>query len=263
MRALLLELEAVLRDLYLICRGKTRILFFSDHGNTLALSQPVPLKSFLAARGYRLTDSLRRDRDVAVPSYGLVGFAAVYCQETQVARLAEELVHLPGADLVIHGRGDSVTVLNRQGMAQLDWSADGERFRYRALTADPIALLPALEKLGQHIAVGSVAPEGWVRREDLLQVTADSRYPDAPARLRGWAINHVVHRASIMVSLADGYYYGSGLFQRIVTLRSTHGSLTATSSTGFAMTTDGTLPDPSPVEEVVPLSATRRKQFAK
>jgi hypothetical protein len=44
-----------------------------------------------------------------------------------------------------------------------------------------------------------------------------------------------------MVSLADGYYSGSGIFQRMVTLQSTHGSLARRCTLGFAMTTDAQL----------------------
>jgi hypothetical protein len=54
-----------------------------------------------------------------------------------------------------------------------------------------------------------------------------------------------------MVSLADGYYSGSGIFQRMVTLQSTHGSLARRCTLGFAMTTDGSLPRALRVQEVM------------
>ena len=84
-RPLLLEFDDLLRELYFNARGDLGIIAFSDHGNTQVPNRAVPLKTFLAAHGWRVKDSLDSSRDVAIPAYGLVGFAAIYCRQESVA----------------------------------------------------------------------------------------------------------------------------------------------------------------------------------
>ena len=52
----------------------------------------------------------------------------------------------------------------------------------------------------------------------------------------------VENRADLLVSLADGYYFGRGWFEHFVQLRSSHGALSRRASLGFAMSTDAPFP---------------------
>lgn len=247
MRALLIEVDALLRDLYFAAGGKLRITLLSDHGNSLeaprSFGGAVPLRAFLAERGWRLTDSLRQPRDVVVPAYGLVGFLAAYSQPNTVAELARTLAEMEGVDLAVWASDGSVVIESRRGRARLDWSrsfgTDARQFRYRPESGDPLELAPLLAELAR---TGKVSADGYIADADLFAATARHRYPDSAYRLWQWATNHVLNRADVLVSLAPGYHYGRETFQRIVTLRSTHGSLDRAQSVGFAMSTDASLP---------------------
>lgn len=237
---LLIEFEAVVRDLYLTARGELGVILWSDHGNTLTVSRGVELADLLERRGWRLTTSLQGPRDAVVPAYGLVGFFVVYCQREAIPRLAQDLRALRGADLVIyrHPAGHAAVILDdsedHHGRAVLRWSADGSRYRYEAEEGDPLELCPVFEQLG---AEGKLDAQGWARDADLFTATARGRYPDAAARIRGWATNHVRNPSDLVVSLKLGYYQGKGIFQHLVTMRGTHGALDAPSTLGFAMAT--------------------------
>ncbi|MFQ5818030.1 MAG: hypothetical protein ACE5H2_08780 [Terriglobia bacterium] len=256
MRALLVEVDSLLRELYYASAGKLRITLFSDHGNSLVTSRPVPLQTFLAEHGWRLTSSLAGPRDVAVPAYGLVGFMAVYCQPAAVRALARTLAEMEGVDLVVTATDGGVAIESRRGRAQLDWTPNGEQFRYRTEQGDPLALEPLLAQLAR---AGKMSSDGYVADADLFAATARHRYPDPAYRLREWARNHVRNRADILVSFAPGYHQGSRVFDRIVTLQSAHGSLDRAQSTGFAMSTDGPLPRVLRSQDLLPADLSKHK----
>lgn len=238
MRRLLHEVDSLLRELYYASGGKLRVTLFSDHGNSLVPSRPVLLEKHLAAGGWRLTDRLTAPRDVVVPAYGLVGFLAVYCQPEAVEEVAQTLAAIDGVDLAVYAKATGVVIESRRGRARLEWTPDGQRFRYRPETGDVLELAPLLADLAED---GKASREGFVSDADFFLATARHSYPDPAYRLWQWATNHVENRADILVSLAPGYYYGSGIFARIVTLQGTHGALDRAQSLGFAMSTDGPL----------------------
>ncbi len=231
------EFERLVRELYLDARGELGVLVFSDHGNTMTPSHAAPLEELLTRRGWRFGKTLASPRDVAVPSYGLIGFIAVYCQDAATAPLAGDLAWLEGADLVVARTpsGDGVSVLRAEGArAELHWNADGSRYWYDATQGDPLELRPVLARLQ---ADGRLGADSSASDADLFAATLAARYPDAASRLRDWATNHVQNRANILVSLKPGYFYGAGVFQHIVSFTGTHGALDAESSLGFAMAT--------------------------
>ena len=270
MRGLLTEVDSLLRELYFDSGGKLRITLFSDHGNSLVESHPVPLKQFLESKGwrlhYRIEDwhSLQPSGDVVVPAYGLVGFLAVYCERGATAKLAADLVQMEGVDVVIRRDTNidpdlppavaevfrnSVLIESSRGRARVVWKPDASGFGYESIIGDPLELstivpLPSIifDEIGVRTGrISSQREDPWRKDADFFTATAGHRYPDAGYRLWQWATNHVANRADILVSLKPGYYYGSGTFQRFVTLYSTHGALDAAQSLGFAMSTDGPL----------------------
>src|SRR4029077_2255324 len=123
-------------------RGDLGIIVFSDHGNTQLPNRAVPLETFLAGHGWRVSDSLRTSRDVAIPPYGLVGFAAIYCQPESVEQLAEQLRGIEGADLIVTrdpgGKMATIRAADSNAIAELEWAADGSRYRYSAREGDPL-----------------------------------------------------------------------------------------------------------------------------
>jgi hypothetical protein len=234
---LLLEFEAVVREAYLEARGELGVVLWSDHGNSLALSRAVPLDELLGARGWRRRSSLEAPRDVVIPAYGLVGFFAVYTREENVAELARDLTTLEGADFVVHrlAKGeDGAVILGADGSrALLRWSNDGARYRYERVTGDPLGLAPVFAALAEE----GKLDDGWARDADLFAATSLAWYPDAAARIRGWATNHVQNPSDLIVSLKPGWYQGKSFFDFAVTMRGTHGAMERTSSLGFAAAT--------------------------
>lgn len=246
---LLLEAEAMLRDLYLEERGRLRVLVFSDHGNNLATSRPAPLAASLERAGFRVKDRLDEPRAVALPQFGLVSFAPLYCRPTVVEELAAVMAATEGVELTVYRDGELVRVRASRGEAVIEANSDGTRFRYRPLNGDPLFLLPVWEQLR---AAGKLDGEGFAGEDDLFAATLDARYPDVLFRLWEWGRNpYVENAASVMVSLADGYYSGSGIFERMVALQSTHGGLARGSTLGFAMSTDAAFPHALRVSEVM------------
>jgi hypothetical protein len=235
---LLLEFESALRQLVLNAHGDLGVIVFSDHGNTETLSRPVPVESFLAKRGWRVRDSLQGSRDVAIPAYGLVGFAAIYCWPGSTEQLAEDLRGIEGADVIVSrhpgGAGATVRAAGSAATAELTWSAGGRRYRYNSRGGDPLGLDAVFAGLR---AAGKLNADGSASDEDLFAATSSAPFPDSAARIRTWTMSHVLNPADVLVSLKPGYYHGAWLFQYAVTLVSTHGGLEKSASLGFAMAT--------------------------
>ncbi|MGB8510565.1 MAG: hypothetical protein WCD76_19485, partial [Pyrinomonadaceae bacterium] len=84
---------------------------------------------------------------------------------------------------------------------------------------------------------GFAADAAWLAR------TATHTYPDALANLYD-SIHapHVHHTADVLVSLRDGFYYGSSVFSRLARLAATHGNALRASSTAFIMSTHRAFP---------------------
>ena len=179
------------------------------------------------------------------------------------------------ASMAVLAKGGA-TILSASGRAHLAWSADGSRFWYDATRGDPLELLPIFAQLrarGQLAANAAAsrsagdlpaeyqAAAGPAADADLFAATWAGHYPDAAARIRDWATNHVQNRANILVSLKPGYFYGAGIFQHIVRFTGTHGALDAPSSLGFAMATRP-LPAAVRLADLLPREFLRRKNAA-
>jgi hypothetical protein len=257
MRRLLIEVDSLLRELYLEGGGKLRITVFSDHGQSLVPSRRLELGDYLEQNGWRLRESLERARHAVVPAYGLVGFFAVYAQPQARAELADLLTGLEGVDLVVFAdEAGGVLVHSQRGQARVSWDEAGERFRYEIVSGDPLELQPLLAEL---TAQGRLEEHGWAADSDWFQATRAHRYPDPLYRLRQWATNHVANRADLLVSLRPGYHHGSGSFENIVSVLSTHGALDQAQSAGFAMSTDGPMGGPVRSGDLLPAALTQEK----
>jgi hypothetical protein len=88
-------------------------------------------------------------------------------------------------------------------------------------------------------------------RRDPLDLPED-RYPDLRARVLEGLRDHAVHPASVLVSLADGWHYGSPLFDALAEMKGTHGSATVDSTVGFVASNVDPLPATLRAAEVFP-----------
>jgi hypothetical protein len=237
------SLDQLLREIQTWCGAETELVLFSDHGMTIQPPQRVPVQSHLQRCGFELSRSLSpaHKSRVALPAFGLIGFAAFYCVPGAEDALADALVSLDGVDLALYREGDSVMVKSARGLARIDREAEGLLYRYELLEGDPLKLgetVKALREAGQMNDQGFASADVWTQR------TAAHVYPDALANLYSSVqTTRVCNPADVLVSLRDGYYFGWSAFEYVVKLVATHGNARRISSTAFLMSTHRQLPD--------------------
>jgi len=239
------SLDRILREIQSFCGTETEIVLFSDHGMNLFENQRVHLITHLRANGFRVRPRFNdfACRDVAVPAFGLCGYAAIYCgDESAVPEISKALVDLKGVDFSIYRENGAVVVVGSDGMARIESKQEnGETlYRYLETSGDPLGLRPILQTLRMS---GLCDEEGFAPDHCWLENTANHIYPDAVANLfTALQTNRVKHTADVLISLQDGYYYGWSPFGRIVRLAATHGNALRPSSTAFLMSTHRALP---------------------
>jgi len=234
-RAFLAEVDDYLRALDARVRERSgrglKIDLVSDHGSTMMASTVVPVEETLAACGFKRSEEMRGEREVAFALPGIVGSMAITARPAVVEEAARCLAPLPGMDLVAVNRGDAVGVLSADGEAEVRLlPGEGERYAYRMLRGDPLGLraLPGASR--------SEATELVFEQDSLFALTRDSARPDPLRRL--WRSFHgeVGQPSSILVSLLDGYEVGNPKLRFATKLRGghagTHGSMTRLSSLG-------------------------------
>ncbi|HEX8144659.1 MAG TPA: alkaline phosphatase family protein [Pyrinomonadaceae bacterium] len=238
LEAALESLDRILREIQEWCGDETEIVLFSDHGMNLEENHRVHLQTHLRRHGFKVADHLRERRNVAVPAFGLCGYAALYCaDEANTAAAAEALVGLKGVDFAIHRDGAaSVMLRSERGTARIErYENGGVKYRYEQLAGDPLqlaAVARSLEDEGQLDERGFAPDNAWYER------TSSHIYPDALANLyESLHEPRVHHTADVLVSLQDGYYYGASIFSRFVRLAATHGNALRSSTSAFLMST--------------------------
>jgi len=253
-RPLLLAVEQVVRELLLESRGALRITLLSDHGNTLSVVQRIALEEALRAAGYRVEERLRDARSVVIPGYGLIGAVALYARPEIVGDVCRIAQAVPGVDFCVfrewEGEMPVVIIEGQRGRARLRFDPMREAFRYEVMWGDPLQLLPLWEELRRE---GKADPDGFIPQAVLFEATVGHLYPDVVRRLyEAMGRRQVENPADLLLSLQDGYYFGSRRFDWFVRLRSTHGSATQRSSVGFVMSTDVRFARPLSASEVLP-----------
>lgn len=245
--AALESLDKILTEIQDWCGDETEIVLFSDHGMNLEENRRVHLQTHLLRYGYSLTDYLgkRARHSVAVPAFGLCGYAALYCgSEEDAPALADVLVALEGVDFAVHLEGTEAAVIVKGagGAARISRRKDERAtlYRYEQLTGDPLQLAPVVRTLTEENLLdqnGFATDDAWYAR------TAGHIYPDALANIYdSLHAPRVGHTADVLVSLKDGYYYGASLFSRFVRLAATHGNALSASTNAFLMSTRRTFP---------------------
>lgn len=242
------SLSRILADIQDFCGNETEIVVFSDHGMSLCESRRVHLQTHLKQCGYRVTNRLdeAQKRDVAVPAFGLCGYAALYCPtEESGGSLADALVSLEGVDFTVHRDAlePAVFVKSTAGVARIEQRADesGTSYRYERVTGDPLQLQPIERSLAD---AGEIDEKGFASDDVWYAHTADHVYPDALDNIfESMHGVRVSHTADVLVSLRDGYYYGASAFSRFVSrLAATHGNAMRASSNAFLMSTHREFP---------------------
>jgi hypothetical protein len=238
-------LDRLLDEIHAWCGTETEIALFSDHGMSLQAQARVHLQTHLRRCGYTITDRLsenRSRREVVVPAFGLIGYAALFCANEEVASaLADAVVALEGVDFAIHRNGNDAMVKGPNGIARISKTENecDELYRYDQLHGDPLqleAIARALEESGAVNGQGFAADSAWFSR------TGSHIYPDALANLYSALFaSRVTHVADVLISFKDGYYYGMDLFNRFVRLFGTHGNAARASTSAFLMSTHRTL----------------------
>src|SRR5437868_3060996 len=134
------------REIRAWCGAETEIMLFSDHGMTVGEIRRVHLQTHLRHCGYEITDRLngtKGRRAVAIPAFGLIGYAALFCDEENTRELAEDLTELEGVDFSIYRDGASaIIVTGAKGSARIHRREENGRisYRYEQVTNDPLQL---------------------------------------------------------------------------------------------------------------------------
>lgn len=246
----MLLVDRMCRQLIHQTRGRVRPVLLSDHGHffTAEESRRLPLRDLLQDKGYCIADHLRGPRDLVMPEFEMVSIAAIWTQ--QPAAVASDVVNVQGVDLVMHREGEKIVVVSENGRATIEKS--GDAFRYVPEQGDPLRLSPVLARLEQ---VGRIGSTGLVDDQVLCRAALDGIYPDGVARI--WRAFHglVENTPDLIVSLEEGWHCGSALQTSLINLVGVHGNLKQASTSGFAMTSVGSLPA---VSRMVDLHAAMR-----
>jgi hypothetical protein len=204
------------------------------------------LNTHLRRKGFQVGGRFDKSarRSVAIPAFGLCGYAALYCgDEEAVPEVAAALVELEGVDFSIYADGQAVIVKGSNGGARIEVKErnGAKLYRYDDLAGDPLRLRPLAQTFRE---TGASDAEGFVPDQTWLENTQTHIYPDVLANLYS-SLNkvRVKHTADVLISFRDGYYFGWSPFGRIVRLAATHGNALRPSSTAFLMSTHRSLPE--------------------
>jgi hypothetical protein len=235
-------LDRILTEIHEFCGNETEIVMFSDHGMNLEENKRVSLASHLGRKSLKVTGKLSgARRSVAVPAFGLCSYAAAYCSDEQlIPETGTALVEVPGVDFIVYLDGNAVLLKSSKGSARIERNQEGS-YRYMPEIGDPLELQPIIQSFKND---GRMDSSGFVSDADWFAITKSHRYPD-PVRniFKSLCSPRVQHRADILISLDDGYYYGWSPFGRMVTLAATHGNALRSSSNAFIMSTHREMPE--------------------
>jgi hypothetical protein len=223
-----------------------RIVMFSDHGNAGGKVRFEPgIKDALTDAGLRVSKQLEGPDDVVAPTYGAVGYGALFSRDENAEKIARAVAGHPRIDLAAWLAGErEVRVVSRGGVARIRWRGDadgGREFAYEMIDGDPLVLARTVARLGED---GSVDARGFISEETWLRSTAFAKYPDGPRRLvDSLTGTYVENAATVIFSVESGYCWGlpsvrlgAHLFGG--RMEATHGGLDRGASHGFFLTND-------------------------
>jgi len=222
LRSALARLDAAVAKIVEESPAAVEVTIFSDHGNAFGEYRRVSPDSALRRAGFRVAKSLRGPRDVVAPRFGLVAAAMIFTSEENEAEVASVCAGVRGVEFASYETDGVATVVSRDGRARIE--RRGDDFRYVPETGDPLGL-------------ARFGPE-FRSDAEWFEATRDGAYPDAVRRVyEGTMGDRVRNRASVIVSLADGYYAGSRTLDLFAFMRAAHGNLGRGESLGFVAST--------------------------
>jgi len=216
------------------------VLLFSDHGNHARDErlERSNLEDNIKNAGFNLSNNLFYERDVVMPSFGMISFAAVYTNKKNIPELATVLLENDKVDFISYLNENQIIVKNKKGKSHLktkyEFIEERPKFKYNLIEGeDPLHYQQIFQVLCQQ---GLADLDGFVDEKTLFLATKDHYYPNALPRLQG-AFFQNKSPGDILISLKNGYYNGKKNLEKIIDIYSTHGNLTASSSTGFSLYT--------------------------
>jgi hypothetical protein len=232
-KSYLRTLDRALEELIAESQVTLEVEIFSDHGNRYDRYRHVKLNDALQRAGFVTEKSLKSERSVVLPKYGLVGSAQLFTLPDNKVRVAEVCAATEGVDFVLYYQADnSLALVSRRGRARLVQA--GEWFRYDDLGGDPLRLNGVIETLR---AKGQLDAEGFANRESWYRATLRHEYVDPLRRLFDGFNTHIKNRADVIVSFEDGWLIGSPFMSAMAIMRATHGNLRRGETEGFAIST--------------------------
>lgn len=226
------RVEQLVNQVMCQTHGKTKITIFADHGHSYTVETMIPFNKLLAAKGWRMADSLTKPNDVVYVQFGLETYASFNSRQPE--KLACDLVTITGVELASYAQGQSVVVLDSKGGKAIVHK-NGDRYRYEIVSGDPLGLTGVLAGL-------KADSEGMYSGDALFAATVMNEYPDPLARLWRAHFGLAQHTPDVIVSLDNAHMAGAEGFAGAVKVASTHGSLNRDNSTTFIMSSIAPLP---------------------
>jgi hypothetical protein len=231
------ELDRRLTELYRRHSGKLEIVVYSDHGNYMEACKRSLIERQLDRAGFKFERKMRGSNSIVAPAFGLCSYAALYTEAANIGDIASTLRGVEGVDFSVYpmNGGNKIGVVGENGTASIEFDETRCAYKYKCQSGDPLRLEKVVEELGRR---GAIDEEGFAVDREWFNATCDHFYPDILARLRDSLSEQLVnHPANLLVSLKDGYYYGSPAFEIVGHLAATHGNATSGSSYAFLMST--------------------------
>lgn len=227
----LAEIDRLCLQLFWERQGSIDITIVSDHGHNLTQSPNFPVEEKLAAQGFRPVHEIA-DRlvDVVAEIDGLVTYFGVHT--SRPVEVADAMLREPEIQLAFYLDGERVVARDRQGLAFVEHRAG--RYRYRAVSGDPLRLLPTVAALR---AAGQLDVDDFGQDGDWFAATVDLEYPDALHRV--WHAFHgqVINPPQVLFTLHDGHCAGMPAMEDWIDMQSTHGGLNQINSDAVLLTT--------------------------
>ncbi|RKY25681.1 MAG: hypothetical protein DRP79_06300 [Planctomycetota bacterium] len=224
-------------------RGMVKFTLMADHGHTYTEPERLDIVGRLKEKGWHSVRRLRRPGDFIPVEFGVVTYAAFYTRDA--AGLAADIAAIDGVDLAAYHRDGAVFVRSSDGCAVV--RERNGRYAYEAQEGDPLQLNGIIAKLSEQ---GKVDADGFIEDAALFEATLVHVYPDPLRRL--WRAFHAEAEnvPDVIASLRDDRAFGSGAYDMLVKVKSTHGSLNRRNSTTFIMSTAGPLPPAMRSDEI-------------
>jgi hypothetical protein len=228
----------------------------SDHGNSaIKIHRAKGIRKALRKADLQVVKRLGEEHgQVVAPTFGIVGYGALFMHEEDAGTAGAALVGNPRVDLAAWlSSPTEMIVISDAGRAVVHWRQElegGWSISYLPVGGDPLEYETVLRRLRSS---GRVDKDGFADEDDWFLETVSSEYPDGLRRLiHSLTGTYVDNYATVIFSLKPGFAWGwtsAHLSSKLSggRLEGTHGGLDADSTVGFFMTDD---PDYQPATAV-------------